>query len=58
MRRMVRAVPGSRRVKSRVLGEAADRGAWIVWSHDPDLAAARLARDPKREFVVAESLAR
>jgi glyoxylase-like metal-dependent hydrolase (beta-lactamase superfamily II) len=47
----------TRRQKVALLGEAADRGAWVLWSHDPNVAASRVVRDPKREFVLAESLA-
>jgi glyoxylase-like metal-dependent hydrolase (beta-lactamase superfamily II) len=40
-----------RRGKPVLLGEAADRGWWVLWYHDPQIAACRLQRDPKREFV-------
>jgi glyoxylase-like metal-dependent hydrolase (beta-lactamase superfamily II) len=44
----------TRRRKPQVLGQAVDE-AWIVlWDHDPDMVACRLARDPKREFAVLE----
>ena len=45
----------TRRQKIELLGEAADRDAWVLWSHDPDMAVSRVARHPKREFVVVES---
>ena len=44
----------TRRTKPELLGEAADRGWWIVWEHDPEIVACRLERHPKREFVVTE----
>lgn len=47
----------TRRRKPRVLGQAAEGGWWVLWDHDPDMVAARVSRDAKREFVVVESLA-
>ena len=44
--------------KPKLLGEAADNDWLVLWDHDPDMAACRLARDPRREFVVVESWAR
>ena len=46
----------SRRIKPILLGEIADRGWWALSDHDPDHAAARLRRDPEREFAVAEAI--
>jgi glyoxylase-like metal-dependent hydrolase (beta-lactamase superfamily II) len=48
----------SRRIKPLLLGEIADRGWLALFDHDPDFAAARLRRDPEREFVVSEGIAR
>jgi glyoxylase-like metal-dependent hydrolase (beta-lactamase superfamily II) len=48
----------TRRRKPHLLGEAADRGWWIVWNHDPKVAVSRLQRHPKREFVVVEPQAK
>jgi len=45
----------ARRIKPIVLGEIADKGWWGLSDHDPDHAAARLARDEHREFVVTEA---
>jgi glyoxylase-like metal-dependent hydrolase (beta-lactamase superfamily II) len=47
----------TRRRKPEILGRAADEGWWVLLDHDPNIAACRLARDPKREFVVAETRA-
>jgi hypothetical protein len=46
----------SRRIKPLLLGEIADRGWLALSDHDPDHAAARLRRDPDREFAVAEAI--
>jgi glyoxylase-like metal-dependent hydrolase (beta-lactamase superfamily II) len=46
----------TRKNKMLLLGEAADNEAWVLWSHDPQFAASRIARDAKREFVVVESI--
>jgi glyoxylase-like metal-dependent hydrolase (beta-lactamase superfamily II) len=46
-----------RRRKRDLLGRIADRGWLALWDHDPDLAAARLERDPRRDFAVAEGIA-
>jgi glyoxylase-like metal-dependent hydrolase (beta-lactamase superfamily II) len=45
----------ARRIKPILLGEIADRGWLALCDHDPDHAAARLVRDPKRDFAVAEA---
>lgn len=47
----------TRRRKPQILGQAADAAWLVLFDHDPDLAAARIARDPKREFVVIERFA-
>jgi glyoxylase-like metal-dependent hydrolase (beta-lactamase superfamily II) len=47
----------TRRAKPALLGRVADAGWWALLDHDPEHAAIRLARDPARDFVVAESLA-
>ena len=44
----------TRRRKPELLGEAADHGWWILWDHDPQIAASRLKRHPQREFVVVD----
>jgi glyoxylase-like metal-dependent hydrolase (beta-lactamase superfamily II) len=46
----------TRRQKPQWLGRAADEGWLILWDHDPEMAGARLARDERREFVVAERI--
>jgi len=46
----------ARRIKPILLGEIADRGWLAMCDHDPDHAAARLIRDPKRDFAVAEAI--
>jgi glyoxylase-like metal-dependent hydrolase (beta-lactamase superfamily II) len=46
----------SRRIKPLLLGEIADRGWLALSDHDPDHAAARLRRDPDREFAVVEAI--
>lgn len=44
----------TRRRKPELLGEAADRGWWVLWDHDPAIAISRVERHPKREFVIVE----
>ncbi len=44
--------------KRELLGRAADQGWWVLWDHDPDVAAGHVARDEKREFRVVERRAR
>jgi glyoxylase-like metal-dependent hydrolase (beta-lactamase superfamily II) len=46
----------ARRIKPILLGEIADRGWLALSDHDPDHAAARLVRDPRRDFAVAEAI--
>lgn len=48
----------TRRRKPEFLGAVADQGWLLLFDHDPRLAACRLARDAKREFVITESIAR
>lgn len=43
--------------KPRWLGRAADEGWWICWDHDPAVAASRLQRDDKAEFVPVDARA-
>jgi len=45
----------TRRQKPELLGEAADRDWWVLWNHDPTVAASRLLRDARREFIVVDS---
>lgn len=45
----------TRRAKRHWLRLAARCGWWVIWDHDPQQAAALLAADGKREFVVRES---
>ena len=47
----------TRRNKPLLLGEAADGDWWILWTHDPQVAASRVVRDRRREFTLAESRA-
>jgi glyoxylase-like metal-dependent hydrolase (beta-lactamase superfamily II) len=44
----------TRRRKPQILGEAADRNWWVLWYHDPRVAASRLRRDARREFLVVD----
>lgn len=46
----------TRRRKPLVLGQAADEDWLVLWDHDPDVVASRLARDPKRDFAIVEPL--
>lgn len=48
----------TRRLKPQILGRAADEGWLVLWDHDSDMAASRLARDEKREFVVVKPMER
>ncbi len=47
----------TRRRKPELLGRAVDEDWWVLFDHDPDTVAARLVREPQREFTVAEALA-
>jgi hypothetical protein len=42
-------------MKLRLLGEAADNDWWLLWYHDVNIAASRVVRDPRREFVPIEA---
>jgi glyoxylase-like metal-dependent hydrolase (beta-lactamase superfamily II) len=44
----------TRRRKPALLGQAADEGYWVLWYHDPTVAASRVARDSKREFIATD----
>lgn len=46
----------TRRRKPEMLGLIADQQWLALWDHDPDMAAARLARDDKEEFIVVEAV--
>ncbi len=48
----------TRRAKPELLGRIADRGWLALFDHDPEIAAARIRRDEKRGFAIAESMAR
>lgn len=44
----------TRRRKPEFLAKAADAGSLVLWGHDPTMAAARIQRHPKRQFIVVE----
>ena len=44
----------TRRNKPELLAEAAAGGWWLLWPHDPKVAAGRLEAHPKRQFVVVD----
>jgi glyoxylase-like metal-dependent hydrolase (beta-lactamase superfamily II) len=44
----------TRQRKPEWLNRAADGEWWILWNHDPHVAASRVARDPKREFIAVD----
>jgi glyoxylase-like metal-dependent hydrolase (beta-lactamase superfamily II) len=44
----------TRRVKPKLLADAAAGEWWVLWSHDPHVAAARVATHPQNEFEVVE----
>ncbi len=46
----------TRRNKPRLLGEAADHNWWVFWYHDTRVAASRVRRDARREFVPVDCL--
>ncbi|NIL97514.1 MAG: MBL fold metallo-hydrolase [Planctomycetales bacterium] len=48
----------SRRRKPQLLGQVADGRWWVLWNHDPRLAASRIRRHPQREFVACDGLPR
>ncbi len=41
----------TRRMKPELLGRAADNDWWLLWYHDARIAASRVTRDARREFV-------
>ena len=45
-----------RQIKPQILGEIADNGWWALFDHDPNHAAAKLARDKRRDFIVTETI--
>jgi glyoxylase-like metal-dependent hydrolase (beta-lactamase superfamily II) len=45
----------TRRNKPQLLSEAAGGQWWVLWPHDPKVAAGRVARQPKREFEVVDA---
>jgi len=47
-----------RREKPKLLGDIADNGWLALSDHDPDHAAARIARDDRRDFVTTELIER
>ena len=47
----------TRRIKPRLLGEIADNNWLALSDHDPDHAAARIARDTRQDFIVTEAIA-
>ena len=47
----------TRRRKPELLGRAADEDWWVLFDHDPETVAARLEREPRSEFTVAEAMA-
>jgi hypothetical protein len=48
----------TRRRKPALLGQAADEGYWVLWNHDPTVAASRVARHAKREFIATDLISR
>ncbi|HTU26663.1 MAG TPA: MBL fold metallo-hydrolase [Pirellulales bacterium] len=48
----------TRQRKPKLLGEAADKGWWLLWDHDPNIAVSRVERHGSREFVASEGRAR
>ena len=47
----------TRRRKPQIMGQAADEHWLVLWDHDPDMAACRLARHERREFAPVEKFA-
>lgn len=41
----------TRRRKPELLAQAADQHWWILWNHDPRVAASRISRHAQREFI-------
>jgi hypothetical protein len=46
----------TRRIKRQLLKEIAERNAWLVFDHDPEIAGAKVMPDGEGEFVVGERL--
>ncbi|MBD3673044.1 MAG: MBL fold metallo-hydrolase [Planctomycetaceae bacterium] len=46
----------TRRAKRRILTEIAERNAWLLFDHDPELAAVKISADDRGEFVVSDRL--
>lgn len=46
----------TRRAKSIILNQAADSGSVVVFDHDPDVGAAILRHDDRRDFAIDEDL--
>ena len=44
----------TRRSKRKILEEIADRDAWLLFDHDPELVAVKIAADDRGEFVITE----
>lgn len=44
----------TRRVKRRLLNEIAERDAWLLFDHDPKVAAVKIVADDRGEFIVSE----
>ena len=47
----------TRRRKPELLGRAVAEDWWVLFGHDPDLVAAKLVAEPRRDFTVAEGMA-
>jgi glyoxylase-like metal-dependent hydrolase (beta-lactamase superfamily II) len=48
----------TRHCKPMLLAEAAEKNWVVVWTHDPRVAASRVERHPKREFVICDPRSR
>ncbi|MDG2390037.1 MAG: MBL fold metallo-hydrolase [Planctomycetaceae bacterium] len=46
----------TRRSKRRLLQEISERDAWLLFDHDPELAAVKIVADDRGEFVVSDRL--
>ena len=44
----------TRKMKPKILAEAADRGSWVVWNHDVEVPVSRVGRNPKQEFTIID----
>jgi glyoxylase-like metal-dependent hydrolase (beta-lactamase superfamily II) len=45
-----------RRNKPQLLGQIVENNWWALFDHDPDHAAAKLLRDPRRNFAISDPL--